>query len=204
MKNEITIKGIKIKVEDFKQVCIDLYTVSEIAQHYKCGTTTISNKIKEAFPELPRYNRTPIGYKLLELENKMKCYVCKNIYPYESYYVSTYTKNGLSKECKNCSEKRNKSDKKKIADKQYRESEEGQALRKANEAKRRASKLQRTPKWANLGAIRDIYKNCPEGYHVDHIIPLQGEYVSGLHVENNLQYLSAHENLSKSNKFNPQ
>lgn len=65
---------------------------------------------------------------------------------------------------------------------------------------RRARKLKATPKWANLDKIKEIYKNCPKGYHVDHIIPLQGENVSGLHIETNLQYLPALENLRKKNK----
>ena len=68
-------------------------------------------------------------------------------------------------------------------------------------AKRRAAKLQRTPPWANLEGINEIYANCPKGYHVDHIHPLQGKFISGLHVENNLQYLTPSENLSKSNSF---
>lgn len=58
-----------------------------------------------------------------------------------------------------------------------------------------------TPAWADMNKIREIYRKCPEGHHVDHVIPLNGKLVCGLHVENNLQYLSESENLSKSNKF---
>lgn len=63
----------------------------------------------------------------------------------------------------------------------------------------RARRNKQTPKWANLNKIEEIYLNCPKGLHVDHIIPLKGIKASGLHVENNLQYLTPEENLSKRN-----
>lgn len=58
----------------------------------------------------------------------------------------------------------------------------------------------RTPAWSEKYSIQEFYNNCPEGYHVDHIIPLRGKLVSGLHVMSNLQYLSSEENLRKGNK----
>lgn len=67
-------------------------------------------------------------------------------------------------------------------------------------ARRRARKLSATPPWVDNKTMNLIYKNCPKGYHVDHIIPLNGINVSGLHVPWNLQYLPAIENLIKGNK----
>lgn len=62
-------------------------------------------------------------------------------------------------------------------------------------------KHQRIPKWADLKAIRRFYEACPKGYEVDHIIPLMGKNVCGLHVLENLQYLTIFENRSKGNNF---
>lgn len=63
----------------------------------------------------------------------------------------------------------------------------------------------RTPSWAKRGAIakqiREFYLNRPEGFEVDHIIPLYGDFVSGLHVPWNLQYLTSKQNREKSNHF---
>jgi len=60
----------------------------------------------------------------------------------------------------------------------------------------------RKPQWADTAAIEAFYQQCPEGYHVDHIIPLKGRAISGLHTLDNLQYLTKEQNENKSNKIN--
>lgn len=49
--------------------------------------------------------------------------------------------------------------------------------------------------------VQNFYLNCPEGYEVDHIIPINHKNVSGLNVLANLQYLPKSENSSKKNKW---
>jgi 5-methylcytosine-specific restriction endonuclease McrA len=78
-------------------------------------------------------------------------------------------------------------------------------------AKRRASKLKATPIWLNneqLLEIKLLYLFVASRRHttgldleVDHIVPLQGENVCGLHVPWNLQVITASENASKGNRF---
>lgn len=76
--------------------------------------------------------------------------------------------------------------------------------------KRYAAKLKATPIWANKVAIERIYEQASRltietgvRYDVDHIVPLQGKIVSGLHCEANLQVLPKAQNISKSNRYWP-
>lgn len=74
---------------------------------------------------------------------------------------------------------------------------------RAMSRKRALYKLKAIPKWANLRRIESIYKAAAQklGFVVDHIIPLQGKTVCGLHVENNLSIILCRENSEKSNKL---
>lgn len=72
-------------------------------------------------------------------------------------------------------------------------------------SKRRAQKLNATPKWltvAQLRAMESYYVlGRAIGYHVDHRVPLAGKNVCGLHVPWNLQLLHPVENLAKKNQL---
>jgi hypothetical protein len=77
--------------------------------------------------------------------------------------------------------------------------------------KRQIGKINRTPRWLSdfdKLKIKCIYsiaamltRENKEPWHVDHIIPLQGKNVSGLHVPSNLQFIRGKENSKKFNKF---
>jgi len=92
---------------------------------------------------------------------------------------------------------------------QYRKENSGKI--NALNAARKVVIKQRTPKWLDevgFERIQNEYKLAAlltkvtgSPWHVDHIIPLQGKNVSGLHVPSNLRVLQAAENISKKNKF---
>lgn len=68
-------------------------------------------------------------------------------------------------------------------------------------ALRRARKLRATPSWVNKVALKEVYLEAKRlGKVVDHVVPLQGKLVCGLHVPWNLQLLTLSENSRKSNK----
>ena len=95
--------------------------------------------------------------------------------------------------------------------KQLQRQKQNLHLYAANQAKRRAAKLQRTPNWLthdDIWLIQEIYDlaqirthKLGFAWHVDHIIPLQGQYVSGLHVPSNLQVIPGRDNIAKNNAF---
>ena len=77
-----------------------------------------------------------------------------------------------------------------------------------NSEQRRAAMQFATPAWANRKAIRKIYAEAKlltektgVPHEVDHIVPIQGATVCGLHVEHNLQILPKTDNVRKHANF---
>lgn len=129
---------------------------------------------------------------------------------------------------KNSRKKYSKTDKGKLAQNRYSESVGGKIARsqrhkghrqtlkgKSNhcavQVQRRAFKLQATPCWLTKEQSKQIQTFYVEAakltkekginYHVDHILPLQGVNICGLHVSWNLQVLTESENSQKNNSF---
>ena len=65
----------------------------------------------------------------------------------------------------------------------------------------KAAQLRATPQWVDLAAVVTVYDEAARrGLEVDHIIPLQGKSVCGLHIAANLQLLTRSENRHKGNR----
>lgn len=94
-----------------------------------------------------------------------------------------------------------KANKEKIKERQARWRQDNKQLLAFYASKYRAMRLKATPPWADISSIKQFYLSCPKGYHVDHIVPLRGKIVCGLHTLENLQYLTGPENLEKGNNF---
>lgn len=127
----------------------------------------------------------------------------------EFYNDARHKKDGKMSRCKPChiefiyKWRAENKDKQLAMYKRFRKKHPG--IVRANRAKAHAAKLQAIPPWLSkvqLKEIEQFYSNCPVGYEVDHIIPLRGKEVKGLHVRWNLQYLNKSDNRKKSNKFN--
>lgn len=145
---------------------------------------SITRLLKHLWPGRPTSSNKVCVYLLAKYELRY-CPNCATVKTFEEFHrnKNRTTSSGLNTHCKECC------------------LDTRREYQRTYQANRRAGKDLRTPIWADIKAIIDFYNGCPMGMHVDHIVPLHGELVSGLHVLNNLQYLSAEENIKKSNKF---
>lgn len=85
----------------------------------------------------------------------------------------------------------------------FRQTTKGRLWKKRNSSKRRAAQRNALPQWADLHKIGEFIAGCPPGFDIDHILPLAGRNVCGLHVLENLQFLPKIDNCSKHNRVDP-
>jgi len=142
------------------------------------------------------------------------CSRCKSSKPLSEFTKRCASKDGYAAACTSCLKKQKRID-------YICEPEKTMIRVKKNHKARRAldpiyrqawnqwhyaKALKRVPKWVSF--TKDILPVCrklllgKEGWTIDHIVPLQGKEVSGLHTPKNLQALPLGDNASKGRSFN--
>lgn len=158
------------------------------------------------------YTASKVNQKYCNLECGHKGYYRDNLEKYKKLNRKDAKDkvNYPKKECKECGEVyKPKRKNQKFCNPKCRIKGERRRHNKTGGAKTRRKIYKRLRKRQTVKAklnvdwkeIEQVYENRPEGCHVDHIIPLNHELVCGLHVPWNFQYLSAEDNVIKSNQF---
>lgn len=139
--------------------------------------------IQDIFPDKPQSSNQKLDIWILAKFGYKYCRMCDTVKLLTDFTLNKSKAGGLNVQCKLC------------------QKEQTAKTQPARQAKYRAAGLRAIVPWSDLEEISKYYSKCPEGYQVDHIVPLQGNNVSGLHVINNLQYLTKEDNLKKHNKY---
>ena len=138
----------------------------------------------------------------VNMETTKKCTCCLQEVSLLSFHKDSSRKDGYDNKCKSCTTSKNR---------KWVQGNKGLSLAKSRLAAIKRMSGNRVPNWlteSDFLAIKCIYQvaamrnaNSDTRWSVDHIIPLNGKTVSGLHVPSNLQVILLSENLSKRNKY---
>lgn len=156
----------------------------EVAETIGCSDSYVKDILK-------KYNiKKPFELECKNKERKVEvlCQYCNEIYKTQKF--RTISEKYDSRYCSySCAQKA-----------RYLGEEHKQKVRNCIGARRRARLRNQTPKLTQeeQDRIKQIYINCPDGYEVDHIIPISK---GGLHHPDNLQLLTISENRRKHNKI---
>lgn len=170
--------------------------VEAFAKNGKCGRHP---RCKSCRAEIERQRRITDG-ELIRSQERERYAADKTIKV--SAYKRYYEKNRQTIRERNARLYEEKADNIKIYAQQYRQANKYK-VREWN-GTRRAKLRQACPSWADRKAIAAIYREALEleqqtgiPHHVDHIIPISGRNVCGLHIPENLRAIPAFENLRK-------
>jgi hypothetical protein len=167
------------------------------------GAQTFNRMIKKVFPntKLNGGKETWFFYICSIVDHKY-CSKCDRILSLSHFSKDKYSsKLGVHSLCRECVSKYQEGQYDRYKEAHERSYEKNKGKIRSRNIEYKYSRSLRVVPWTEKEAIQAFYDNCPNDCHVDHVIPLLGQYVSGLHVLSNLQYLTKEENLKKSNKY---
>ena len=184
-------------------------TLAGAAKDLKCSTRTLQRHTARMLQTIgfPIENKTQQTWHtwLVLISGLKACSSCTILKELKAYSKDATTTTGLCSRCRECNNTHvstyRAANPEKCRDYAKRHYKNNTEYYKQKATFRRASLLKAIPKWADLSSISEFYKNRLKGYHVDHIVPLSNPLVCGLHVLDNLQYLTTEDNLKKSNKW---
>ncbi len=190
-----------VSSEDLLLKIVELETLENVAEYYSIGRKLLRDRLKQylvCYDTLEcRGNRT-LRLALLEQLGSAYCSHCGSVQDLSMFHNINTNRSGIRYVCKTCSTICRDRDYHIKYSRQHYLSNKAYYLNKRQQ--RRFAEKRAITTFGNTGLV-DFYKNCPDGYHVDHIIPITHKLVCGLHNMFNLQYLPAVENLQKGNKF---
>ena len=133
------------------------------------------------------------------------CNQCDFRLPHDNFYHNPSTKDGLATVCKVCEEYLRRV--RNTAPKLRTRTPDTLGYDAFKSVWNTCKRARRVPGWADQEKILSIYREkarlADQNYDIDHIVPLNGALVCGLHVQDNLQIISASENRSKGAYWNP-
>lgn len=162
---------------------------------YGCSSPGKSCKCR--FNDKKKYPPIPLPKSIIRLCKGCNCpgskCKCKTIYQAEEKFFNSE----LSEFCKKVNDDLHDESIRHYRETAWTNTEKGRASIKRGRAVRdiRFRKASKKLSEKHLEAIKDFYFNCPEGYEVDHIIPLSK---GGKHRLSNMQYLTIRENRRKA------
>jgi hypothetical protein len=152
-----------------------------------------------------------------------ECLSCGTFRTWDMFRKDSRTRTGYRASCKYCASVKLKEDSVQNAEasKRYYLKHRDKVLKKKAEDRRRRPEVYKVfdamkkakrrsayVRWASPEGVQAVYdlakhmtETTGEVHHVDHVIPIKGKKVTGLHVEGNLRVVTAKENLAKHNKY---
>lgn len=181
---------------------VGTHGVSTYSLFPEIGEQTYNRMMKKGFPDVKlNGGEQTWQFYFLSLISHKYCGACNTIKSYEEFTKDRSSSTGVHSRCKDCRSIEQEGSYKKYYDSHQKSYQINYGKIRERQNKYKGERSLRVPSWSQFDLIADFYAKCPVGMQVDHVIPLKGTHVSGLHVLENLQYLSIKENLTKGNRY---